>query len=90
MYEAFDAFLKVPTWYTFHPSDEGQFFCALRTVVGDPAFNPDLLGEHMDRKRREAGSPQAGLAEDAYKEARWRYVRAAWTVKKYLATTDCP
>jgi hypothetical protein len=89
MYEAFDTFLRVPTWYTVHPNDEQRFFCALRRVVGDPTFHPDLLGEYMDRKRDEAGSPQAALTQDAYDSAREHYVRAACAIKGYLAATNC-
>jgi hypothetical protein len=51
MYEAFDAFLGVPTWYTCHASDEEQFFLALDTVVNNPRFNADALGGNIDEKR---------------------------------------
>jgi hypothetical protein len=90
MYEAFDDFLRVPTWHTTHSMDKRRFFCALRTVVGIPTFNPDLFGEYMDRKRKEPDSAQANLIQDAYEIAREHYVRAAWAVKGYLETTDCP
>ncbi len=90
MYEAFDAFLRVPTWYTRHPNDKQRFFCALRTVVGEPDFHPDDFGDYMDRKREEPNSAQANLTQEAYDEARDHYVQAAWAVKGYLTTTDCP
>ena len=84
MYEAFDEFLQAPTWYAKHADEDERFFCALATVVLNPRFNADSLGEYMDQKRAQMGSAQADLSQEAYQEARSRYVNAAWAVRRYL------
>lgn len=84
MYEAFDSFLRIQTWYTTHEADQQRFFCALRSVVNNEGFAPDELGRYMDRKRNEEDPALANLTDDAYNEARDYYVAAAWAVKRYL------
>jgi len=80
MYGAFDKFLKVPSWYSRHPSDEERFFRALDSVVRDPKFNADALGDHMDLKRKEG----MHLIDEVYEPAREHYVQAAHAVDAYL------
>lgn len=79
MYEAFDSFLRVPTWHTRHANDEERFFCVLRTVVGNAQFSPEAMGDHFDQ------SPaRRNLTAEAYDQARGHYVAAAWAIKRYL------
>jgi hypothetical protein len=87
MYEAFDDFLRVRTWYTCHPNDEERFFRALDAVVDRPDFNPEELGIYIDRKRGNREAAQANLLEEAHRKARDYYVRSAWFVKKFLSVT---
>jgi hypothetical protein len=82
MYEAFDDFLRVQTWHSRHAMDEERFFQALSTVVHDPEFNPDQMGEHMDEKWHNG---DFGVGEQIYEKARDHYVAAAWAVVGYLA-----
>jgi hypothetical protein len=84
MYEAFDGFLEAPTWYTKHADEDERFFRALATVVENPRFNADSLGEYIDGKRAQPGSAQASVSQEAYQDARTRYVNAAWAVRRYL------
>ena len=87
MYEAFDNFLEIETWHTYHPYDEERFFRALETVARNPEFNADRLGEYMDEKRANGQPAQANLIEEAYEKARKHYVAAAWAVIGYLHAT---
>lgn len=87
MYEAFDAFLRVPTWHTRHASDEEQFFLALETVVNNRRFNADALGGYIDQKRERREPAQANLTAEAYATARDHYVHAARAVRTYLRVT---
>lgn len=84
MYEEFDDFLRIPTWYTKHPADEERFFISLRRVVMNENFNPDLLGEYIDQKRAKGEDPQTQLVHETYTSARDHYVKAAWAVYKYI------
>ena len=82
MYEAFDRFLAVSTWYTKHPNDEERFFHALRSVVRNDLFSPDALGDYIRQKAgvsRDDGHPYNDVIDD--------YVAAAWAVKDYLKAT---
>jgi hypothetical protein len=79
LYEAFDNFLEVGTWHTRHPSDEGRFFVVLHTVVKDPRFNPDQLGEYIRQKKKISRDD-----ENLLNVAVDQYVAAAWAVKDYL------
>jgi hypothetical protein len=88
MYEAFDAFLRIPTWYTRHPNDEERFFLALATLVRDPQFDPDSFGQHIDQKRERGEQAQARLREEDYFIARDHYVHAARAVQRYLRVTS--
>ncbi|MEK7994268.1 MAG: hypothetical protein AAB403_10740 [Planctomycetota bacterium] len=87
MYEAFDSFVSVDTWHTMHPADEERFFCALRTVVTNPDFDPNRLGYYMDCKRDQGEPALKNLTEDAYNKARDHYVMAACMVKGFLQAT---
>ena len=80
LYDAFDSFLKVDSWHTRHPYDEQRFFLALATVVNDPHFNADKLGEYM----REKKSVSRDDAENSFNFAIDHYVSAAWAVRDYL------
>lgn len=50
MYAAMDPFLARSTWHTFHPLDETAFYRALNTIVRDPIFSADTMGDHMKAK----------------------------------------
>ena len=78
---------KQQTWHSRHPNDEERFFRALETVVRNPEFNADRLGEYMDEKRANGELAQANLIEEVYEKARDHYVAAAWTVVGYLHAT---
>ena len=80
MYEAFDSFLKNPTWHTKHALDEERFFKALAEVVDHDDFHADNLGEYMDEKRANGEASLAMLNEAAYDSARDHYVAAAHAV----------
>lgn len=86
MYEEFDDFLRIPTWFTRHHADEERFFRSLRRVVISENFNPDLLGDYIDPKRAKGEDAQARVGDDTYNSARDHYVKAAWAVYKYLRT----
>lgn len=80
LYEVFDKFLQVSTWYTRHPNDEERFFTTLALVVRDPNFNPDALGEYMRNRMNVSRDDE----ENHYNMAIDDYVSRAWAVKDYL------
>jgi hypothetical protein len=84
MYQAFDKFLNVDTWHTRHPNDEGRFFVVLHSVVGNPDFNPDSLGEYMRQKKNVSRDDK----EHGFNYAIDHYVAAAWAVRDYLKATS--
>jgi transposase len=50
MYEVFDSFLRVGTWYSGHPNDMDRFYTALSEVVEDEAFSQKAMANYMRRK----------------------------------------
>ena len=49
VYATFDDFCRRPTWDTSHPSDVQIFRAALRSVVRQPGFSPDEMGDYIRR-----------------------------------------
>lgn len=47
MYEVFDDFCRVPTWYTSHPKDRQRFLAALDQVLTAPGFSADEMGAYI-------------------------------------------
>jgi hypothetical protein len=47
MYQALDAFLAKPTWYTNRPVERRRFFLALDAIVRHPAFEAEALADHI-------------------------------------------
>src|SRR5437764_281060 len=84
VYEAFDSFLKVDTWYTRHPLDEARFFQCLNTVVRDAEFNPERMGEYM-RQKTGRGFPRQ---DHPFTEQIDLYVADARAVKTFLNVTQ--
>ena len=50
MYEVFDDFLIVPTWYTGHSTTDALFFRILSEIVDDPYFNAEAMAAYIRRK----------------------------------------
>lgn len=50
MCEAMDSYLNVDTWHTSHPLDDERFYRALSTIVREPKFSAEELGEYMRDK----------------------------------------
>ena len=80
MYEAFDKFLARGTWHTQHQLDEDFFFVSLASVIKDPKFNPDALGEYIRQKTGVSRDDRENLLNVGID----RYVAAAWAVRGYL------
>jgi hypothetical protein len=81
MYEVFDSFLAVETWYTQHVADENRFFLALSKIVQNDGFNPDEMGEYF--KQKTIVPTQTG--RHPFQTAIRHYANAAWAIKDYLA-----
>jgi hypothetical protein len=82
MYEAFDKFLAMDTWYSAHPLDGKRFFQALDHVVRDEAFDADAMGKYMFQKTgilRNTNDSRAGRIAEL--------ISAAWAVREYLDAT---
>lgn len=47
MYQALDAFLATPTWYTNRPVERRRFFQALDAIVRHPAFEAEGLADYI-------------------------------------------
>lgn len=75
MYDAFDDFLAHDTWHTSHDLDGARFYRAPNTVVREPDFSADAMGDHF---RSVKGS--------GFDQAIDRYVAQAWSVRDYLAS----
>ena len=82
MYSAFDPFLLVGTWHTNHDLDNERFDQALNTVVDDPAFDPNVMGDYM-RQQKNVVNGQPAAFEDRIEQL----VARAWAVKEFLETT---
>jgi hypothetical protein len=80
LYEPFDFFLDVDTWYTRHPRDDERFFAALRKVVNKEEFDPDAMREYMARKLNVSRN------DEHLNSALDHYRAAAFAVKTYLQT----
>lgn len=81
MYEVFDNFLNTPTWHTNHDNDQGRFYQALKTVVENPNFNPEEMGNYF-RETKQVSSedhPYADRIDDL--------VKSAWNVLDFLKMT---
>jgi hypothetical protein len=76
MYSVFDDFLGRETWSSLHTLDLRVFNEALGTVVDDPEFSPEAMGDYM----RKAKNPN-------YHHAIATLVNNAWAVKEFLAAT---
>jgi hypothetical protein len=50
LYSIFDPYIRIPTWHTGHPLDDGRFYTALSSVIHNPAFSPDDMGSYMEQK----------------------------------------
>ena len=87
MYDAFDDFLQRETWHTRHEDDKEQFFRALETVVYNPQFNADRLGEYIGQRREAGENAQAAVLQLEYDQAWDYYVDAAWAVSDFLRFT---
>jgi hypothetical protein len=83
MYEAFDAFLRIPTWHTKHALDEERFYDAVAAVVERRDFHGDSLSEYMDGKRAGGEESLANLTDEAYESARDHYVDEAHAIHGY-------
>lgn len=80
MYEAFDSFINVDTWYTLHSTDEQRFYEALKKVVWSDEFNPDQMAKYFRTKLK--------ISDEDYRshfaKAIDRYRDDAWAVKDFL------
>lgn len=84
MYEAFDHFLSTDTWYKSHPFDDQRFYQALHSVVRNPEFNADTMGEYMRTKKDiHVDDRESGLAI-----AISTRVSQAWAVRDYLEANN--
>jgi hypothetical protein len=82
MYEAFDKFLTIDTWYSAHPRDGKRFFQALDQVVRNDAFDADAMGDYMFQKTGVSRS-----ADDSRSLTIWGFIIAARAVRGYLEAT---
>lgn len=55
MYQALDAFLKAPAWYTNRPIERRRFFLAIDPIVRHPDFDAEALAEYLIAR---AGNPR--------------------------------
>lgn len=81
MYSALDQFLGLDTWHTRHAYDTERFMKALHSMIRDPKFNPDAMGEYMKDK--------LGVSDDDadpyFSKTVDKYVSDAWAVSEYLS-----
>lgn len=85
MYSAFDKFLATGTWHTGHPLDDERFYTALATVVRNPDFNADALGDYM---RSAKGVDRDDENHSGLSSAIDRRVTQADAVRDFLNLTE--
>ena len=76
VYAAFDDFCRRPTWDTSHPSDVQVFRAALRSVVRQPGFSPEDMGDYIRRNRAEPIWPKSEAELDNVIQGLVREARA--------------
>lgn len=81
MYQAFDRFLKSASWFTSHASEDRTFYECLSTVVDDPSFDPQKMGEHM--KKTVGPDDEEGM----YYQAIDHRVTEAYAIRDFLRQT---
>lgn len=77
MYQAFDRFLSLESPFSGQPGDEDLFYEALETVVREPAFSPEDMGDYF-RSRKGIGEGHPDLA------AVRALVTKAWAVRDFI------
>lgn len=84
MYQAFDPYLNASTWATNHHLDDERFYKALATVVHDPAFDADAMGQHF----RTVKSVNPNNAQQAqYNGVIEQRITQAHAIREYLEVT---
>lgn len=86
MYEAFESFIKVQTWYTRHPSDEERFYIALSKVVWSKDFSPEGMASYLRKKLNLSPNDH----EFDFGRTIDRYTQDAWAVKDFLRYNNVP
>jgi hypothetical protein len=80
MYEEFDNFINVSTWYTRHACDEQRFHEALYQVVWSDKFNADDMAEYFRTKLKIALEDH----ESHFAKAVDRYCEDAWAISDFI------
>ncbi len=47
MYEIFSTYLAASTWHSGHQLDDARFYEALASIVQEPLFNADDMGDYF-------------------------------------------
>jgi len=79
MYDIFNSFLDVETWYKDNPFDNERFYSALSEVVLENDFSPDSMADHMRSYKNvshDDNTEYSRRIEDLQS--------AAWHIKDYL------
>lgn len=84
MYEAFDSFLNVDTWYTDSGYDEERFYKSLQSVVRNDDFSPDAMRDYMREKKGVTTDDDSNHLEGVID----RLTTKAWAVRDYLKFTS--
>ncbi len=80
-YSVFDTFCKVPTWHTSHPMDQKRFHSALKQVVRESSFSPEMMGDYI---RQNHAEPMWPKESEELQLVISDLVSKAWAVKDYL------
>lgn len=81
MYNVFNSFLDVETWYKDHPNDNERFYAALSSVVNKPDFSPDEMAAYMRNYKNSTNN-------DAFTKRIDDLQNASWHIKDYLKFTS--
>lgn len=81
MYDVFKGYLARPTWHTGHPTDDQVFYAALATVVQEPLFNADDMGDHF---RAQKNVDLTDPSQQAFIQAVDDRVAQAHAVREFL------
>ncbi|QUD86970.1 hypothetical protein [Phenylobacterium montanum] len=80
MYQALDPYLNTSTWHTNHANDDARFYQCLRTIVCDPNFNPDTMGDYMYQQK----GFTKGVHTNPLTRAIDHRVTEAWAIRDFV------
>lgn len=81
MYDAMDNYLNIDSWHTSHPLDHKRFYKTLSTIVREPKFSAEKMGEYM---RDKTGVHGANEDNEVFVNVIDRRVTEAYAIHEFV------